>query len=137
MTYKELCLKWANTDSISEKEELAEQIEEIGRTFYNKKLDIYNKYKILVSSGEYCRDRGGIDVDNVSENSVGFEYHDSCMGCDYSDYISVLFSEISDENFLNSLESKMKKERKQNLLSDIKSHEYEIKRIEKELLKLQ
>ncbi len=133
MTFRELCKKWLTSDSISEKEELAEKIEEIGIPFFRKKFEICSKYGVEISHGDYVPDRGSSRLDDATEEHAIFYYEDYCKGCEYSDRYRVVFSEGENPNFFIAPEKKSRLEKKRGLKSEITSLKAQIKEKEKEL----
>lgn len=133
MTFKELCQKWSTSDSISEKEELAEKIEEIGIPFFRKKFELCSKYGAEISSGDYTPDRGFSRLDYTTEECAVFFYEDSRMGSSFYDRYKVLFSEVENPNFFIDLEEKSKLKKRRRLQNEIDSLKEQIEQKKKEL----
>lgn len=137
MTFKELCFKWDDSDSISEKEELGEQICTLGRTFLNRKLELYKRFKIEKCFGDYLPHRGSIEVYSVKTIHTTLKYTDWSMGYIYEEYVHIEYKEIDDLNYYDNLENGLRTQRIEILKNSIALREEDIKQYRKEIEELE
>lgn len=140
-TLKQLCLEYEASDSISRREELAEEIEKLVRVYLNKLYT--NALKIRESTRgtmfdmtDFRDDRGYLTLDDIWTDKVVVRYRDSWgYGGSCDEKFAVEFEDYEKFNeavYTKSLKDKNKKEIR-NQISSLKS---QIKRLEKKLEKL-
>lgn len=140
--YKKLYKEWSDTDSISRKDDIEEQISETAEALFKRLREIYLRYgQDFVDDDDYRDDRGGLSFQDCDRDIVRFYYSDRwAYGGECMFGINVPMKYLDAEEW-KSLEGRLRDERIRRLIWHVdgnrKKMEYLKAEIEKNEAELQ
>lgn len=139
MTFRELCKRYNQSDSVSEKLRLSSEIRDLARNYLNSLYYNITKYSgttknTIFDGSDFRDDRGSLNLDDIWGDTAVFKYADSWgFGGSCNETFRVSFSEY--EAFDNESHIKqMKAAKMQRIQREINALKNKIEALEKELL---
>lgn len=134
--YKKLYKEWSDTDSISRKDDIEEQISAIAEALFKRLREIYLRYgQDFVDDDDYRSDRGFLSFKSCNRDIVHFCYSDRwAYGGECMFGINVPMKYLDAEEW-KSLEGRLRDERIKRLVRQVDGSRNQIEYLKAEIEK--